>query len=262
MFTKLKLWISLIVALLFQKRVPTAQQVENELPYKLNLQYFASEDGDDNEDGDDDDDQDDQDGDDEDDDEDQDEEQTLEQMIKDDPKLKKQFNQLFKNKFDKRLKGVDLKKAKELLAKEQKDQDDKKDEGTDEDDAKTAKLQLKLDRKAKRLSVKEYAADNGQNPKLVARLIDLDKLELNQDGEVDPDDLEDAFDALEDEFPDLFAAGDEDEEDDDDAEDEKSKHKKKSSSYKPGSRQKGNKKLKHDPYESGKARALARHKKE
>ncbi|MDF2909506.1 MAG: hypothetical protein K0Q56_386 [Sporolactobacillus laevolacticus] len=251
MFTKLKLWISLIVALLFQKRVHTDQTVEK-LPHSLNLQYFASEDEDDDDKGDDeDDDQEDQDGDD-----DQDEEQTLEQMIKDDPKLKKQFNQLFKSKFDKRLKGVDLKKAKELLAKEQQEQDDKKGEDKDEDDAKTAKLQLKLDRKAKRLSVKEYAADNGQNPKLVARLIDLDKLELNEDGEVDPDDLEEAFDALEDEFPDLFA------EDEDDDEDEKSKRKKKSSSYKPGSHQRGNKKPKHDPYESGKARALARHKKE
>ncbi|WP_028983326.1 hypothetical protein [Sporolactobacillus terrae] len=250
MIALLKTWIRMIVAIF---RVPASHKADK-LPHKLNLQFFASEDGDDDEGGDDDD-QDDQDGDDEDD-EDQDEEQTLEQMIKDDPKLKKQFNQLFKNKFDKRLKGVDLKKAKELLAKEQEKQDDKKGEGNDEDDAKTAKLQLKLDRKAKRLSVKEYAADNGQNPKLVARLIDLDKLELNEDGEIDPDDLEDAFDALEDEFPDLFANDNEDEDE------EQRKSKKKRSSYKPGSRQKGNKKMKHDPYESGKARALARHKKE
>jgi hypothetical protein len=254
MIALLKTWIRMIVALF---RVPTAQPVE-ELPYKLNLQYFSGEDGDDDEDGDDGDDQDDQDGDEDEDD--QDDEQTLEQMIKDDPKLKKQFNQLFKNKFDKRLKGVDLKKAKELLAKEQKNQDDKKDEGNDEDDAKTANLQLKLDRKAKRLSVKEFAADHGQNPKLVARLIDLDKLELNEDGEVDPDDLEEAFDALEDEFPDLFVADDSDDEDED--EDEVPRHKKKNSGYRPGSRQRGNKKPKHDPYESGKARALARHKKE
>ncbi|UAK17563.1 hypothetical protein [Sporolactobacillus terrae] len=256
MFTRLKLWISLIVALLLQKRVPASHKAEK-LPHKLNLQFFASEDGDDDEGGDDDD-QDDQDGDDEDD-EDQDEEQTLEQMIKDDPNLKKQFNQLFKSKFDKRLKGVDLKKAKELLAIEQQKQDDKQGEGSDEDDAKTANLQLKLDRKAKRLSVKEYAADHGQNPKLVARLIDLDKLELNEDGEVDPDDLEDAFDTLEDEFPDLFAADDGDEDED---EEEQPRRKKKRSAYRPGSRQRGNKKPKHDPYESGKARALARHKKE
>lgn len=257
MITLLKSWIRMIVALF---RVPAAQSVENELPYSLNLQYFSSEDGDDDEDGDDEDDQDDPDGDDEDD-EDQDDEQTLEQMIKDDPKLKKQFNQLFKSKFDKRLKGVDLKKAKELLAKEQQKQDDKKDYGNDEEDAKTAKIQLKLDRKAKRLSVKEYAADHGQNPKLVARLIDLDKLELNEDGEVDPDDLEEAFDALENEFPDFFAADDDEDEDEDDEVERKSK-KKKQSAYRPGSRQRGNKKTKHNSYESGKARALARHKKE
>ncbi|WP_028976445.1 hypothetical protein [Sporolactobacillus terrae] len=257
MFTRLKLWISLIVALLLQKRVPASHKAEK-LPHKLNLQFFASEDGDDDEGGDDDD-QDDQDGDNEDD---EDEEQTLEQMIKDDPKLKKQFNQLFKNKFDKRLKGVDLKKAKELLAKEQQKQDVNKDEGSDEDDAKTAKLQLKLDRKAKRLSVKEYAADHGQNPKLVARLVDLDKLELNEGGEVDPDDLEEAFDALEDEFPDLFAADDGGDDEDEDEDEERTSKKKRRSAYRPGSRQRGNKKPKHDPYESGKARALARHKKE
>lgn len=249
MISLLKTWIRMIVALF---RVPTAQTVEK-LPYKLNLQYFASEGGDEVEDGDDDDDQEDQDVDDEDED---DEEQTLEQMIKDDPELKKQFNQLFKSKFDKRLKGVDIKKAKELLAKEQQKQDDKQGEGSDEGDAKTAKLQLKLDRKAKRLSVKEYAADHGHNPKLVARLVDLDKLELNEDGEVDSDDLEEAFDALEDEFPDLFAAGDDE---DDDVEEQRKTKKKNRSSYRPGSHQRGNKQPKKKAYEAGKARALARH---
>lgn len=258
MIGMLKSWIEKIVALF--NRVPAAQTVENELPHKLNLQFFASEDGDDDEGGDDDqdDDPEDQDGDDDKDDDDEDDKPDLSQMLKDNPPLKKQFNELFKNRFDKRLKGVDLKKAKELLAKEQQNQDDDKqdDQVQDKDAEKTAKLQLKLDRKAKRLSVKEYAADHGQNPKLVARLVDLDNLELNEEGEVDPDDLEEAFESLEDEFPDLFTS-----QDDDDEEDE-SKSKKRHSSYRPGSRQRGNKQPKKDRYEAGKQRALARHKKE
>lgn len=60
---------------------------------------------------------------------------------------------------------------------------------------------------------------------------------------------EEAFDALEDEFPDLFAADDEDE-------DDELKLKKKRSSYQPGSRQHGNKKLKQDFCRKNRSRIL------
>lgn len=259
MFHKAKLWFSIIIAFLFGKRVPSAQSEEKQ-PYRLNLQFFA-EGGDEsgNEAGLDEED-DDLAGDNDEDEGPGDDEPNLEQMLKDNPKLKRQFNQLFKNKFDKRLKGIDLKKAKELLAKESKKPDDKARDETDMDEEveKTAKLQLKIDRKAKRLAVKEYAADHGHNPKLIARLVDLDSLELNEDGEVDPDDLEEAFEAIAEEFPELFAPDEEDE----DADGPRRSAKKPVATYRPGSRQKGNKQPKTGGYEAGKARALARHKKE
>jgi hypothetical protein len=256
----LKSWIESIVTLF---RVPAAQTAEGLLLNKLDLQFFAGEDSGDSDGGEGDsqgDDQDDPDDEDGGDDDEPDQEPELSQMLKDDPKLKKQFNQLFKSKFDKRLKGVDLKKARELLAKEQEKQ---QQEDQDKDDAadaaaKIAKRQEKLDRKAKRLAVKEYAADQGQNPKLIARLVDLDALELNEDGEVDEDDLEEAFDDIKADFPELFAEP-EDNDDEDDDEEERSRTKHQRSAYRPGSRQRGNKKPKHGGYEAGKARALARH---
>jgi hypothetical protein len=102
--------------------------------------------------------------------------------------------------------------------------------------------------------VKEFAADNGHNPKLLARLINIDAIELDDDGE--PENLDDLFDELEEEFPDYFGASD----DDDDEGKESSKRKK--TSYSPGARQKGNKKKKVDAKESGRQKALERHKKE
>jgi hypothetical protein len=102
--------------------------------------------------------------------------------------------------------------------------------------------------------VKEFAADNGHNPKLLARLINIDAIELDDDGE--PENLDDLFDELEEEFPDYFGASD-------DVDDEgKESSKRKKTSYSPGARQKGNKKKKVDAKESGRQKALERHKKE
>lgn len=219
----------------------------------LDLQFFAK-DGDDDSDDDDQEDEDDT----EDEDDNDGSEPSLEQMLKDNPKLKKEFNALFKDRFNKRLKGVDLKKAKELLKAEQ----DKADDEEQEDKANSKKADeidkkaQKLENKTKRLAVKEYAVDNDLNPKLVARLIDLDQIELDDEGEVDPDELEEIIEELADEFPELFRKSkDEDQEDD---EDEDQTDTRKNRSHKVGSKKKTNKPKKGDLREAGKNKALER----
>src|SRR5699024_1881245 len=112
----------------------------------------------------------------------------------------------------------------------------------------------RAERKEKRAMVKEYAVDNQVNPKLLSRLINVDDIELDDDGEAE--NLDELFEELEEEFPEYFGIAD-----DDDEEDEPSRKKKKSS-FVPGSRQKGNKKKKVDPKEAGRQKAMERHKKE
>lgn len=218
----------------------------------LDLQTFAK----DTDPGDDEDDLDDEDDNSDDEDDDDNEDPSLERMLKDNPKLKKEFNKLFKDRFDKRLKGVDLKEAKRLL----KEKSDKADQDDQEDKDKKVKAkndeisekERKLDNKLKRSAVKEYAIDNDLSPKLLSRLVDLSKLELNDDGEIDPEDLEELVDELTEEFPELFRkAKDEDQDEDEDTT-------KKARSHKVGSKKKTNKPKPEDLREAGKNKALER----
>ncbi|WP_445506800.1 phage scaffolding protein [Niallia sp. 03190] len=242
MILKLKLWINFILALVISW-FPSTKKEEKRL--SLDLQFFGDDDSEKGDDQDDDDSDDNQ--------EDEDQEQTLEQILKDNPSLKKQFNALFKDKFSKRLKGLDLDKARKALEAAEKQEND----DTDKDEKGPSAKEMKLERKTKRLAVKEYAVDNGYNPKLVARLIDLDAIELDEDGEVDPDDLEEVIEDLTSEFPELFSSkGDEDEDEDEDEKKDKKK------SYQPGSKQTGNKKKQKDRRAAGAERAKQRHKKE
>lgn len=103
--------------------------------------------------------------------------------------------------------------------------------------------------KEKRIAVKEYAIDNGMNPKLIARLVDIDSIEKGEQGW---EGLEEAVESIVNEFPDLFNKGEED--------GEGTSTKRTTSTYTPP-RQKGNNPTKKNPYDSGKNRALARHKK-
>lgn len=250
-----KKWIAMVIQLFRHKQVPSTLTTEKEekVPkaLSLDLQFFAGDDDDpdDDQDDDPDDDQDD-DGPD------------LDELLKD-PNFKKQYQAKFKEQLGKRMKRfADVDPDEYRRLKEQADKkQQKKDE--DEDDEKT-QLQQKLneqekklvaaERKEKRIAVKEYAIDNGYNPKLVARLMDVDSLEMDEDGEIL--DLEDKMDELIEEFPELFSS-----DDDEDDEEEKTK-KKKSSRYIAGSRQKGNKQRKVDRRAAGAERAKQRHKKE
>jgi hypothetical protein len=224
----------------------------------LDLQHFAgSKDKDEDEDQDEDEDED---LDDEDNDDEDSSDPSLEQMLKDNPALKKEFNKLFKDRFDKRLKGVDLKEAKRLLKEksdklDQDDQEDKDRKQKNKEDEISDKAR-KIEVKTKRLAVKEFAVDNNLNPKLLSRLIDLDKLELDDDGELDNDDLEELVDELTEEFPELFRKSKQADQDED--EDEEQDDKSKARSHKVGSKKKTNKPKDKDLREAGKNKALER----
>jgi hypothetical protein len=226
------------------------------LPYRefkpllpLDLQLFADDDPEDDPEDDPDDDPD-------------DDTPDLDELLKD-PKFKKKYQAKMKEQLGKRLKkykDVDPEEYRRL--KEQADKGKKKDDNPDDDTKKkdVEKL-LRAERREKRAAIKEFAVDNGYNQKLLARLIDTDAVELDEDGE--PVNLDDLFEEIQEEFPEYFSEEEEDDEDEDDEDKKKkSKSKAKSKTFKPGTKQKGNKQKKVDVRARGAERAKARHKKE
>ncbi len=237
----------------------TKEETEESNPLKMQLQFFASDDDTDDDDSDDHTD----DSDDDSDDSDEDDELDLDELLKD-PKFKKQYNKRFKKQLGKRMKkyeGIDPEEYRRLKEQAGKKKDNSDDETADDEletlrdelSAKEKKL-LRAERREKRAMVKEYAIDNQVNPKLLARLINVDDIELDEDGE--PENLDELFEELEEEFPEYLGAPDEDEEEYEPVK------KKRKSAFVPGPRQKSNKKKKVDPYEAGRLKALERHKKE
>ncbi len=61
-----------------------------------------------------------------------------------------------------------------------------------------------MERKAKRLAVKEYAVDNGYNPKLLARLVNISDIEIDDEGDIDEDQLAEVIDDVIEEFRSCF----------------------------------------------------------
>lgn len=219
------------------------KELEESKLLPLNLQFFADGDSDNEDEGDSEGDNDD--SGDEGDSEGDNQDPSLEELLKNNPDLKKQYNALFKKQFNKRLKGVDLKKAKQLLKNQSGDDADNGDDSEDKEESKVTEKALKLDRKLKRTAVKEYAVDNGLNPKLIARLVDIDSLELDDDGELDIDELEDAIEELSDEFPEIFRKADQ-ADDDEDPEDVQTKKKSRSHTLGGNAHKKTNQKNKKD----------------
>lgn len=246
-------WLIVIFQKLFTKGGLPAQTEEKKpfVPHlgPLDLQFFAA--GDDDSGDDDGDDSNDDDQNDEDDSDDEDDIPDLDELLKD-PVFKKQYNARFKEQLAKRMKRHN--KELERL-KGDKKQDKGDDKGADDDDQTriNEKRLLRAERREKRAIVKEFAVDNGHNPRLLARLIDLDEIELDEDGE--PENLDELFEDLEEEFPEYFGA---DKDDNEDEEEEEWPRKKR---FTPGARQKMNKKKKVDPREAGRQKALDRHKK-
>ena len=215
---------------------------------RLDLQFFAEKgDGDDDDDAGDDQDGDGDDGDDDDGDDD-DDTPNLDELLKD-PAFKKQYNAKMKEQLGKRMKKHErqLEKLKGAAGQDKGGKGGADDEPDEE--SKTEARLARAERREKRALVKEYAADHGHSPKLLARLINIDDIELDDDG--DPENLDELIEELEEEFPELFGAGT-----DDDADEEERPAKKR---FTPGAKQKGNKKKKPDPVALAMADIQRRH---
>lgn len=247
MFKRLHEWF---ISLFKKESGLPAEKEEKIKPLKLDLQFFADEDPEDDSVDD---------SEDELEDDSDDDIPDLDELLKD-KKFKKQYQAKLKEQLGKRMKkyeGIDPEEYRRL-----KEKAGKKDEDTDDDDElETLKTKLtekekrieRAERREKRAMVKEFAVDNQVNPKLLARLINVDDIELDEDGE--PENLEELFEELEEEFPEYFGSADDEDE-------EEEPGRKKKSTFVPGARQKSNKKKKVDPYEAGRLKALERHKKE
>lgn len=248
-FTSLLVSMFMAVLIFFNSLFKKKDEKNDYLQLPLNLQFFADEDSEDEK-------------------EEEDEEEDgpdLDELMKD-PVFKKKYQAKLKEQLGKRMKkfkDVDPEEYRRL--KEQADKKKAKDKDDEDEELESLKSEtkaqekrlLRAERREKQAVVKEFAVDNGVNAKLLARLIDIDAVELDDDGE--PENLEDLFEELQDEFPEYFGEQDEDEED----EEEEIRSKKKNlNRYAPGSKQKGNKKREKDKRAAGAKRAAERHKKE
>src|SRR5699024_7447312 len=178
--------------------------------------------------------------------------------------LKKQYQTKLKDQLKKRMKKYEdaepeeCRRLKEQAGKKKDNQED----DSDDDELESLRTQLsetdrrieRAERKETRAMVKEKPGDNQVNPKLLSRRINVDDIELDDDGEAE--NLDELFEELEEECPEYFGAVDDDEEE------EEPPRKKRKSSFVPGARQKSNKKKKVDPKEAGRQKAMERHKKE
>ncbi|OKL37001.1 hypothetical protein [Domibacillus mangrovi] len=242
MFTYLKAWFHVLLFLFKMSKKPAPSAVKEEDLLKLDLQFFADDDPEDDPEDDHEDDPD-------------DDVPNLDELLKD-PKFKKQYNAKLKDQLGKRMskfKDVDPEEYRRL--KEQAgDKKDKKEDNAGDDAARNdqnEKRLLRAEHREKTALVKEFAVDNGHNPKLLARLINIDSIELDEDGNAD--NLDELFEELEEEFPEYFSLQD----DDDDEEDPP----KKKSRFNSVPKQKTNPKKKVDPHEAGRQKALERHQK-
>ncbi|WP_263707987.1 phage scaffolding protein [Shouchella tritolerans] len=170
---------------------------------------------------------------------------SLDELLKD-PEFKKQYEERFNKGLKKRLKkyeGVDVEEYKRLKEEANKDGSDNDEEKGDETDSKLNEHEKRLaraERREKRAAIKEYSIEKGVNPKLAAKLIDIDSIEMDEDGE--PTNIEELFEELEEEFPEFFK-GQQEEEDTGTQR-----------GYFPGATQKGNSGTKgEDSYDVGKS---------
>lgn len=178
---------------------------------------------------------------------------SLEELFKKNPALKTEYEATLQTHLGKRLKkyeNVDPEEYKRLKAEEERK---KQEELTD-----TQKLELKLQameaerttlaEKERDISIKEYAIDNGLDPKLISRLVDKSSIKPNDSGQFEG--IAEAVEQIKTEFPQLFQE-----------QQEPPGGNYKPPTYKtPG--QTGNPPTPKDPKEAGKAKALARHNKQ
>lgn len=222
----------------------------------LNLQYFATKDDDqdDNDAGDDD-------SDDNDDDSDADDIPDLDTLLQN-PKFKAAHEAKLQKQLSRRMKkfkDVDPDEYRKLKAQQKGDDNDdegdkggndrKKDSAPDELAQRLARAELR----EKKALVKEFAVNNGVDSFLFSKFVDVNDIELNDEGEAE--NLDDILEELRDDArtAKYFAVMDDEESDEEDEPANKQ--------YRPGTKQKMNKKKKVDPAELGRQKALARHQK-
>lgn len=224
----------------FLSAAPEEEETKPQL-LKLDLQFFADEDDEEEEEEEDDKSE----GDDDDDDDPEDKSTKLDALLKD-KAFKRQLSEYMKPQINKRLKkfeGItpeDVKKFKEEQAK--------KNGGANDDDREDSKAAVKIEKaeiREKRAAAKEFAIDEGIDPVLFVKFIDVKKIELDEDGE--PENLDELLEELQDgKYGKYFAASD-------DEDDDKKKSNKK---YSPGNKNKKlNKEKKVDKAALGAARA-------
>lgn len=177
---------------------------------------------------------------------------SLEDLLKNDPDFKKQYEDKIKENLSQRMKkfeGVDLEEYKRLKAEEDK----KKQENMTEAEKLKAELDSykaktdALEAKERDLAIKEKALTDGLDAKLIAKLIDPSSIKRAEEGDGFTG-IEEAIEAVKEEFPQLFQS----------TEGNEPESKKMGASYKLPT-QKGNPDHKTKGYDAGKARAMARH---
>ncbi|MCP3026611.1 hypothetical protein LF822_06560 [Halobacillus sp. A5] len=265
MFKAIYVWLILLIESIMR---PLSAPMEERKykPLKLDLQFFAREKEEDDPDDDSGDDVDDEGSDDDSDEDDADDEPDIDELLKD-KRFKRQYQKKMKEQLGKRMKKYkdvdpeEYRRLKEQAGKKKEKQDEEDDEEEEletlrNENKEKEKRLLRAERREKNAMVKEFAVDNQVNPKLLSRLINVDDIELDDEG--DPENLDELYEELEEEFPEYLG-----EQDDEEDEEEDELIRKRKTAYRPGSRQKNNKKTKkEDRFAKGAERAKNRHKKE
>lgn len=178
------------------------------------------------------------------------------QLLKDNPLLKKAYTERFNKNMSKRLakfEGVNVEEYHDLKKRS--------DAGNLEGDAKTWKdkhdaLKEQIKESSQQTAIQSVAIDMGLDKEqiaFVASMIKVKNLEMDDEGEWTG--IEDEIERIQEKFPRMFASASKDDDDDSDDQDGKKKSK-----YNPGKKKHNNDKKSTDPKERGRQRALERHK--
>lgn len=176
------------------------------------------------------------------------------QLLKDNPELKKQYQARFNKNMSKRLEkfnGVDVDKYNELLKRES--------EGKLEGDAETWKnkhdeLLNQVNQMSQRQAIQQTALDqklDSEQTAFISQMIDLSKLEKDDEGEWMG--IDDEITRIKEKFPRMFDVKE------DDQDDQSDKSDKKGSRYNPGDKKQSGSGKNLTPAERGRLRAQQRH---
>lgn len=178
------------------------------------------------------------------------------QLLKDNPGLKKAYTARFNASMSKRLKnyeGIDIEEYKDLKARA--------DKGNLEGDAKTWKdkhdaLMVKIEETSQQTAIQQVAIESGLDAEQIALVTSMIKTKnLEKDDEGEWMGIEDEIDRIKEKFPRMFDAKDDQQDDD------PSDKKKKGGKYNPGKKKHNQDQKITDAKERGRQRALERHNK-